>query len=134
MNDTDKDSKDIRILVVDDFSGMRNILRHTLNLIGYDNVMEARNAQDALQKLSQESCQLIISDWTMPNMSGLEFLQALQADDRLRKVPFLMITAKAERDSVIAAAEAGVAHYMIKPFSAEALQKKIEAIFQKRGA
>lgn len=132
MNGSDRDPRDIRILVVDDFSGMRNILRHTLNLIGYDNVMEARNAQDALQRLSEESCHLIISDWTMPNMSGLEFLQALQQDHRLCKVPFLMITAKAERDSVIAAAEAGVAHYMIKPFSAEDLQSKIEAIFQKR--
>jgi two-component system chemotaxis response regulator CheY len=132
MNESDKDTKDIRILVVDDFSGMRNILRHTLNLIGYDNVVEARNAQDALLKLSEENYQLIISDWTMPQMSGLEFLQALQADCRFYTVPFLMITAKAERDSVIAAAEAGVAHYMIKPFTAEALQEKIDAIFQKR--
>jgi two-component system chemotaxis response regulator CheY len=124
----------IRIMVVDDFSGMRSILKQTLHLLGYDQVLEARSGQDALQKLKDIDCELIISDWTMPQMSGLEFLSALKGDERLSKVPFLMITAKTERVSVIEAAQAGVSHYMIKPFSADMLQKKIEAIFSRSAA
>jgi len=120
--------KNIRIMIVDDFAGMRTILKHTLHLLGYDRIVEARGGQDALLKLKNEPCNLIISDWSMPNMTGLEFLSALKEDPQLKKVPFLMITAKSERANVIEAAHAGVTHYMIKPFSAEALQKKLEAI------
>jgi two-component system chemotaxis response regulator CheY len=130
MEGTERREKHFRIMVVDDFSGMRTILKHTLHLLGYDNVAEARGGEDALAKLKDDAnFELIISDWTMPNMSGLEFLSALKEDVNLRKVPFLMITAKSERDNVIEAAQAGVTHYMIKPFSAEALQKKLDAIF-----
>lgn len=129
MDEQAKTGKDLRIMVVDDFAGMRTILKHTLRLLGYENVTEARGGQDALVKLQKEQCDLIISDWSMPNMSGLEFLSALKERSQFSNVPFLMITAKSERDNVIEAAQAGVAHYMIKPFSAEALQKKLEVIF-----
>ena len=129
MNDIEKKQKTVRIMVVDDFAGMRTILKHTLHLLGYDNITEARGGHDALSKLKEGECELIISDWTMPNMSGLEFLSALKADERLRSIPFLMITANAERDEVIQAAQAGVSHYIIKPFSAELLQKKLDVIF-----
>lgn len=120
--------KNIRIMIVDDFAGMRTILKHTLHLLGYDCIVEARGGQDALIKLKTEPCSLIISDWSMPNMTGLEFLSALKEDPLLKQVPFLMMTAKSERANVIEAAHAGVTHYMIKPFSAEALQKKLESI------
>lgn len=128
MDAQDKNAKEIRIMIVDDFAGMRTILKHTLHLLGYDRIIEARGGQDALMKLKMEPCNLIISDWSMPNMSGLEFLSALKGDPALKQVPFLMITAKSERSNVIEAAHAGVTHYMIKPFSAEALQKKLESI------
>jgi two-component system chemotaxis response regulator CheY len=128
MDAHERKGKDIRILIVDDFAGMRTILKHTLHLLGFHNVKEARGGHDALVKLKQEPCELIISDWSMPNMSGLEFLSALKEDTHLANVPFLMMTAKSERDNVVEAAHAGVAHYMIKPFSAEILQKKLNAI------
>jgi two-component system chemotaxis response regulator CheY len=129
-NQERKPVKSIRIMIVDDFAGMRTILKHTLHLLGYDNVSEARGGQDALDKLKEEPCELIISDWSMPQMTGLEFHSALQQNPQFREVPFLMITAKSERDSVIEAAHAGVTHYMIKPFSAESLQQKIEAMLE----
>ena len=126
MNDQERKSpKRVRIMVVDDFSGMRTILKHTLHLLGFEQVVEARGGQDALDKLRQSPCELIISDWAMPQMSGLEFHSALRSSPELRNVPFLLITAKSERDNVIEAAHAGVTPYMIKPFSAEALQEKI---------
>jgi two-component system chemotaxis response regulator CheY len=131
MGAQERKGKEIRILVVDDFAGMRTILKHTLNLLGFHHVTEARGGHEALAKLKQEPCELIISDWSMPNMTGLEFLSALKEDAHLQNVPFLMMTAKSERDNVIEAAHAGVAHYMIKPFSAEALQKKLDAMFSK---
>lgn len=128
MNAQDRKGRDIRIMIVDDFAGMRTILKHTLHLLGFHNVQEARGGHDALMRLKQEPCELIISDWSMPNMSGLEFLSALKEDTQLSNVPFLMMTAKSERENVIEAAHAGVTHYMIKPFSAEALQKKLDRI------
>lgn len=129
MNEQDRRTHNkIRIMIVDDFSGMRTILKHTLHLLGYEQVVEARGGQDALDKLKQSPCELIISDWAMPQMSGLEFHSALRNNPELQNVPFLLITAKSERDNVIEAAHAGVTHYMIKPFSAEALQEKIRDI------
>jgi len=129
MNEQDRRTHNkIRIMIVDDFSGMRTILKHTLHLLGYEQVVEARGGQDALEKLKQPPCELIISDWTMQKMSGLEFHSALRNNPELQNVPFLLITAKSERDNVIEAAHAGVTHYMIKPFSAEALQEKIRDI------
>ena len=131
MNNQESNSgKNIRIMIVDDFAGMRTILKHTLHLLGYDNVSEARGGLEALEQLKEQPCQLIISDWSMPQMTGLEFHSALQEDPFFRGVPFLMITAKSERNHVIEAAHAGVTHYMIKPFSAEALQKKISSMLE----
>lgn len=127
-NQERRPGKSIRIMIVDDFAGMRTILKHTLHLLGYSNVSEARSGQDALEMLKAEPCELIISDWSMPQMTGLEFHSALRLNPQLSEVPFLMITAKSERNNVIEAAHAGVTHYMIKPFTAESLQQKIESI------
>jgi two-component system chemotaxis response regulator CheY len=116
----------IRIMVVDDMSGMRNTLRNTLLVLGYHDIVEAQSGDDALRKLrTGESCHLVISDWSMPAMSGIEFHQALKRSPLLKKTPFLMISAKAERDNVIEAFQAGISHFMVKPFSAEALEDKL---------
>lgn len=135
MHEFDTSYKDAKILVVDDLSGMRTLLKATLNNMGYPNVIEARNGEDALQKLKEEECQLIISDWSMPSMTGIQLLTALQKDDKLKKLPFLMMTAHSEKESVLQAISAGVIHYVIKPFSAETLQEKLERILRnQRGA
>ena len=118
--------KDIRIMVVDDLSGMRSTIKNTLQLLGYPDVVEACSGSDALKKLRCEDFQLIISDWTMPVMSGLEFHGELKRSPVHKKVPFLMISAKAERTNVIEAFQAGISHFMVKPFSAEALQSKLQ--------
>ena len=120
--------KDVRIMVVDDLSGMRSILKNTLMVLGYGDIVEARSGKEALQKLEEEDFTLIISDWTMPNMSGIEFHGALKDKPEMKKVPFLMVTAMAERVNVIEAIQAGVSHYMVKPFSAEALQDKLSSM------
>lgn len=119
----------IRIMVVDDMSGMRSTLRNTLQVLGYYDVVEAQSGDEALRKLrTSEEFDLVISDWSMPAMDGLEFHQALKKSPLLRKTPFLMISAKAERDNVIAAFKAGISHFMVKPFSAEALQDKLSSM------
>ena len=120
--------QDIRIIVVDDLSGMRSTLKNTLQLLGYNHVVEARSGLDALKKIRCDVFQLIISDWTMPVMSGLEFHGELKRSPVHKKVPFLMISAKAERTNVIEAFQAGIAHFMVKPFSAEALQSKLQTM------
>ena len=132
MHEFDTSYKDAKILVVDDLSGIRTILKTTLNNLGYPNVTEARNGTDALEKLREESFQLIISDWSMPTMTGIELLTQLQRYTNLKKVPFLMMTAHSEKESVLQAISAGVVHYVIKPFSAETLQAKLEGILRKR--
>ena len=120
--------KDIRIMVVDDLSGMRSTIKNTLQLLGYPDVVEACSGSDALKKLRCEDFQLIISDWTMPVMSGLEFHGELKRSPVHKKVPVLMIRAKAERTNVIEAFQAGISHFMVKPFSAEALQSKLQTM------
>lgn len=126
----DQINKDMRILVVDDFPSTRQIIKRALKALGFMHVFEAKDGDDALRKLHNEPCHLVISDWNMPNMSGLEFFNAIRSDKELNHLPFLMITAEAERESILTAAQAGVTHYMIKPFSAEILQHQLEAIFK----
>ena len=120
--------QDIRIIVVDDLSGMRSTLKNTLQLLGYNDVVEARSGLDALKKIRCDVFQLIISDWTMPVMSGLEFHGELKRSPVHKKVPFLMISAKAEKTNVIEAFDAGISHFIVKPFSAEALQSKLQTM------
>ena len=124
------------ILVVDDFSTMRRIVKTCLRQIGFENVSEAEDGAVALQKLKNAGTpfSLVISDWNMPNMMGIDLLKAVRGDDSLKTIPFVMVTAEAQQENVIEAARAGVSNYIVKPFTADALQSKLEAVFAKRKA
>lgn len=121
----------IKIISVDDFATMRRIVKTLLKQLGYTNVLEAENGAQALEILKREKIDFIISDWNMPKMSGIELLKAVRADERLKDIPFLMVTAEAEREKVIEAIKAGVSNYIVKPFNAETLKKKMEEIFSR---
>ena len=119
----------IKVLVVDDMSTMRRILKNVLKQIGFSNMVEAENGQDALSKLKVGDIGLIVSDWNMPVMQGIELLRTVRADADLKHLPFLMVTAEAQKENIIEAVQAGVSNYVVKPFTAEALQGKLEKIF-----
>jgi two-component system chemotaxis response regulator CheY len=124
--------KQMRILVVDDFASMRQIVRKSLSALGFDNVSEAAGALDAVRKIEGgEEYDFIISDWNMPNMTGLELLTYIRGSERMGRVPFLMITGEAQRENIIQAAKAGASQYIVKPFTADALQQKLDSIFNK---
>lgn len=125
--------RNMPILVVDDFSTMRRIVRNCLKVIGFDNVTEADDGKNALDKLKANEFKFIISDWNMPNMMGIDLLKAVRADPKLKTLPFLMVTAESQKENVIEAAKAGVNQYIIKPFTADVLQIKMEAVFAKKG-
>lgn len=122
----------MKILVVDDFSTMRRIIKNILRQIGYTNIDEAEDGNGALVKLRQDHYNLVISDWNMPNMSGLDLLKTIRADMGLNSVPVLMVTAEAKKENVIEAIKSGVNNYIVKPFTAEVLKEKIEKIFDNR--
>jgi two-component system chemotaxis response regulator CheY len=121
--------KNMRFLVVDDFSTMRRILRNLLKELGFTNVEEAEDGQVALHKLKTQHFEFIISDWNMPNMTGIELLKAVRADAQIRGIPFMMITAEAKRENIIEAAMAGASGYIVKPFTAATLEEKMNKIF-----
>jgi two-component system chemotaxis response regulator CheY len=121
---------DTRFLVVDDFSTMRRILCNLLKELGFMNVHEAEDGADALAKLRTERFDFVVTDWNMPNMSGIELLQAIRADARLKHLPVLMVTAEAKRDNIIMAAKAGASGYVVKPFTAAKLDEKLMKIFR----
>lgn len=121
----------MRFLVVDDFSTMRRIVRNLLKELGFVNVDEAEDGQAALQKLTSQPFDFIVSDWNMPNMDGLQLLQAVRADPSLKHLPVLMITAEAKRENIITAAQAGASGYIVKPFTAATLNEKLSKIFEK---
>jgi two-component system, chemotaxis family, chemotaxis protein CheY len=123
--------KNIKILVVDDFATMRKVIRNLLKQVGYDNIVEAEDGVIALRTLKSQKIEFVISDWNMPNMTGLELLKAVRADEDLKSTPFLMVTAEALQDNVIAAVKAGVSNYIVKPFTAEVLNEKITKILEK---
>lgn len=126
--------KDMSILVVDDFPTMRRIVRSLLKELGFTNVDEAEDGQEALNKLrSGEGIEFVISDWNMPNLDGLEMLKQIRADEALKHMPVLMITAEAKKDNIIAAAQAGANGYIVKPFTAATLEEKLNKIFEKLG-
>jgi len=122
--------KNIKILVVDDFATMRKVVRNLLKQVGYDDIVEAEDGVMALRALKSQKIDVIISDWNMPNMSGLELLKAVKDDAELAKTPFLMVTAEALQDNVVAAVKAGVNEYIVKPFTAEVLNEKIVKIME----
>jgi two-component system chemotaxis response regulator CheY len=119
----------MKILVVDDFSTMRRIVRNILKQLGFTNIEEAEDGDVALEKLKEGLFDFVITDWNMPNMTGLDLLKNIRADQKLKDTPVLIVTAEAEKENVVQAAQAGVNDYIVKPFTADVLQKKIERIF-----
>ncbi len=121
----------MKILVVDDFSTMRKIVRNVLKQLGYSNIEEAEDGAQAYSMLKEGSFQFVVSDWNMPNLDGLEMLKKIRSDPDLKDLPVLMVTAEAEKDKVIAAIKAGVNNYIVKPFTAETLKQKMEQIYER---
>ncbi len=117
------------ILVVDDYQTMVRIIRNLLKQVGYENVDDAANGEEALRKIREKRYSLIISDWNMEPMSGFQLLQKVREGGVGSEVPFIMVTAESKTDNVIAARRAGVSHYIVKPFNAATLKSKIDAIF-----
>jgi two-component system, chemotaxis family, chemotaxis protein CheY len=120
----------ITILIVDDFASMRRIIKGTLKSIGFNNFLEAEDGLVALKVLEKEKVGLIISDWIMPNMNGLEFLKAAKKDDRFKGLPFIMVTAEGQKGNVLEAINAGVSNYIVKPFTPETLQAKLQKVLK----
>ena len=120
----------MKILLVDDSSTMRRIQKNTLESLGFTDVDEAEDGQDAVAKVGKAPYELVLMDWNMPNMTGIELLRAVRADAQLRHLPFLMITAEAKRENIIEAAQAGASGYIVKPFTAATLEEKLAKIFQ----
>lgn len=116
------------ILVVDDYKTMLRILRNLLRQLNFNNIDEATDGSMALQKLRQGSFGLVISDWNMEPMTGLQLLREVRADEKLKALPFIMITAESKSENVIAAKEAGVSNYIVKPFNAETLKAKMVSV------
>lgn len=127
-------NKNMRILIVDDFSTMRRIIKNLLNDLGYTNTAEADDGNTALVALAQGSFDFVVTDWNMPGMTGIELLKAIRADDRFKTLPVLMVTAEAKREQIIEAAQNGVNGYIIKPFTAQTLEEKLGKIFERLGA
>ncbi|MBM7333791.1 MAG: chemotaxis response regulator CheY [Alcanivorax sp.] len=125
--------KGMSILVVDDFPTMRRIVRSLLKELGFTNVDEAEDGQEALTKLKGGGFDFVVSDWNMPNLDGLEMLKQIRADESMKSMPVLMVTAEAKKDNIVAAAQAGANGYIVKPFTAVTLEEKLNKIFEKLG-
>ena len=125
--------KSINVLVVDDFPTMRRIVRSLLRELGFTNVEEAEDGQEALSKLKAGVFELVISDWNMPVLDGLEMLKQIRNESTLQHLPVLMVTAEAKKENIIAAAQAGASGYVVKPFTAATLEEKLNKIFEKLG-
>ena len=124
--------KNMKILVVDDFSTMRRIVKNILRQLDFNNILEADDGSTALDVLQKEKIDMVVSDWNMPKMTGLELLKAVRSDDALKDIPFLMVTAEAQQENIIEAVKSGVSNYIVKPFTAETLGQKINQIFNKQ--
>ena len=120
--------KNMRVLVVDDFLTMRRIIINLLRQLGFNNVVEAADGKQALEKVQSEQIDLVISDWNMPNMTGIEFLKAVRADENYKGLPFIMVTAEGKKENVVAAVQAGVNNYIVKPFNAATLKEKMSKV------
>ncbi|WP_199096926.1 chemotaxis response regulator CheY [Dyella sp. ASV21] len=128
--------KNMKILVVDDFSTMRRIVRNLLVELGFSNglIQEADDGESALTLLRSTPFDMVVTDWNMPNMTGIDLLRAIRAEPTLKSIPVLMVTAENNREQIIAAAQAGVNGYIVKPFTAATLQEKLGKIFERLGA
>ena len=119
------------ILIVDDYKTMLRVLRNFLLQLNFSNIEEATDGSMALQKLRQQDFGFVISDWNMEPMTGIQLLREVRADDKLKHLPFIMITAESKSENVIAAKQAGVSNYIVKPFSAETLKSKMTSVLGK---
>jgi len=126
--------KELKILIVDDFSTMRRIIKNLLRDLGFNHISEADDGQTALPMLKSGKFDFLVTDWNMPGMDGLTLLKTVRADEDLGDMPVLMVTAEAKREQIVVAAEAGVSGYIVKPFTAATLREKIEKIFQRTEA
>ncbi|MES2801278.1 MAG: response regulator [Bdellovibrionota bacterium] len=125
-----------KFLVVDDFATMRKVVKKVLVELGYSDIHEAADGKLALQLIQDAAnngtpFQCIISDWNMPNMTGLELLKACKADPKLKSIPFMLVTAESEKEQIIEAAKAGVSEYVVKPFNAATLKEKLTRVYNK---
>ncbi len=123
---------EMKILIVDDFSTMRRIIKNILKQLGFTNVIEADDGTTGLDKLRSEPVDFVILDWNMPKMTGIELLRTMRADEALKGIPVLMVTAEAQKENVVEAVQAGVNNYIVKPFTAETMKEKIDKIFINR--
>ena len=121
--------KNIKILVVDDAPMIRRILKNVLKEMGFTNIDEAEDGQVALQKLRSGKYDFVITDWNMPNLTGIELVQEIRKDPKLKDIPVMMVTAEAKKENIILALKSGVNNYIVKPFTPENVKSKIEAIF-----
>ena len=121
----------MKILIVDDFSTMRRIIKNLLRDLGFNNTTEADDGLTALPILTAGGIDFLVTDWNMPGMQGIDLLKTVRADEELSKLPVLMVTAETKREQIIAAAQAGVNGYIVKPFTAATLKDKIDKIFER---
>ena len=119
----------IRVLVVDDFSTMRRIIKNILRQIGFNNIVEADDGTSAWDVLNKDKIEFVISDWNMPQMTGIDLLRKVRSSDEFADLPFLMVTAEAQQENIIEAVQAKVSNYIVKPFTPETLKQKIDKIF-----
>ena len=123
----------MRVLVVDDFSTMRRIVRNILRQLGFQNVVEADDGTSAWDVLNREKIDFIVSDWNMPQMTGIDLLRKVRASEQFANIPFLMVTAEARKEDIVAAAQGGAAGYIVKPFTKATLEEKVTLIIKKAG-
>ncbi|AZQ85489.1 chemotaxis protein CheY [Colwellia sp. Arc7-635] len=125
--------KNMKVLVVDDFSTMRRIIKNLLRDLGFTNISEADDGSTALPMLKDGSFDFVVTDWNMPGMQGIDLLRAIRADAKLSHIPVLMVTAEAKKEQIVMAAQAGVNGYIVKPFTAATLNTKLDKIFERLG-
>ena len=121
----------MKILIVDDFSTMRRIIKNLLRDLGFNNTAEADDGNTGLPMLQSGNFDFLVTDWNMPGMTGIDLLRAVRADERLKSLPVLMVTAEAKKEQIVLAAQEGVNGYIVKPFTAQTLKEKIEKIFER---
>lgn len=119
----------MRVLIVDDFSTMRRILKNILRQLEFNNVVEAGDGMEAWEILNKDQIDFIVSDWNMPNMTGIELLRKVRGSEEFADLPFLMVTAESQQENIIEAVKAKVSNYIVKPFTPETMKQKIEKIF-----
>ena len=122
----------MNVLVVDDFSGMRNVLKQILRQIGFINVLEAEDGAKALEIIKNNNVGVAFVDWQMPNMNGFELLKAVRADESINKLPFIIVTAHGQKEKIISAYQEGVSCFIVKPFTAKTVKEKLEVVFSRK--